>query len=491
MIFIQESGHLMMEHILFDTFFISSRTSDLYSNAVDLQNAGKFQEALDECHKVIALEPDHYNALNSMGCMLDGIGDHKQALFYLNKAIEIEPNNSLGLFDTYLNRGACYKNLGQYDNALKDYLKAVDIKPNDKYALNKLGCLYNDLGNYEQALYYFNIAITHHPVYYLSYYNRGVVYAKQKKYNLAIEDNSRAIELNSLYIRAYRNRGWCYREIGQYDDALKDYSKAIKLDSNNPVGFEARARVAALKGDYKRSTADIRNAVRLKFPEYEPKEMAAVVRHDQQNKAKEAGGRFLSYGFYLDFMGNFRKTVIIYPHICDRIVLNFPKLHISKTIKRHLRQYAGRYELKFDSDFDVVFSQCRKHYKDDYYDVLYMENLQFLFSTMNQNNDSPKAVGVGLYLDGSLVAGEIGVQTGRVYTSYTGYHDVSDAGNAQIVMLARYLEENGFAFWDFGPPTERWDLYKLRLGAEKISNGEYQKLFHSVNPGSENIFTKI
>ena len=95
------------------------------------------------------------------------------------------------------------------------------------------------------------------------------------------------------------------------------------------------------------------------------------------------------------------------------------------------------------------------------------------------------------YYDGKLVAGELGVITGRVYTSYTGYHDEPYAGTVQLILLARYLQEKRFAFFDYGPSTFEFDTYKLRLGAKKMNSEEYFSLFHKANPGSEKIFTGI
>lgn len=367
--------------------FFPSIVADIYNNALELHQVGKLPEALELYYQVISLDPNHYKALNNIGCIMNDLHDNAQALLYLNKAKELDPEDSM------------------------------------------------------------------------AFYNSGYVYEQKKRYKLAIKEYTSAIECDPFFPSSYERRSTLLLHIGEYNLAFKDIIQAIKLI----------------------------------YSEYEPEEMAAIVRYDQQNKAKEAGRRFLNYGFYLSLKGNLREKIIIYPRRCEyRIVLKFPKLHSGKTIKRHLRQYAGRYKLKYDSDFDAIFTQCQRHYKDDYCDVLYMENLRFLFSTMKQNDDSPKAVCVGLYLDGNLVAGDIGVQTGRVYTSYSGYHDVSDTGSVQLIMLAQYLEENGFAFLDFGPNTinPRFEVYKYRMGAEKMSNEKYHKLFHSVNPGSENIFTK-
>ncbi|MDR0389278.1 MAG: leucyl-tRNA--protein transferase, partial [Spirochaetaceae bacterium] len=65
------------------------------------------------------------------------------------------------------------------------------------------------------------------------------------------------------------------------------------------------------------------------------------------------------------------------------------------------------------------------------------------------------------------------VIAGSVYTSYSGYHDESNAGKAQMVLTARWLKERGFAFWDLGMPMQ----YKNKLGAENIGLKRFLELF--------------
>lgn len=49
-----------------------------------------------------------------------------------------------------------------------------------------------------------------------------------------------------------------------------------------------------------------------------------------------------------------------------------------------------------------------------------------------------------------LVAGEIGVTVGAVYTSYTGFYIKDGAGSIQLMTLGRHLHQRGFKLWDLG-----------------------------------------
>ena len=117
-------------------------------------------------------------------------------------------------------------------------------------------------------------------------------------------------------------------------------------------------------------------------------------------------------------------------------------------------------------------------------EIPHLETLRYLLTGLNQCAALPRAVGVSLYKDGRLVAGEIGIQINpRVYASSTGFTDESSAGTAQLVLLGQHLIKNGYTLWDLGPSVpDRWDAYKLHLGAEKMREAEYLSLFENGNP---------
>lgn len=151
-----------------------------------------------------------------------------------------------------------------------------------------------------------------------------------------------------------------------------------------------------------------------------------------------------------------------------RSILLFNQLHVKKSIKRYL----NRFELRFDTDFDEIVSRCLELHGDGWLTPPLIAAIR----TIRQN----KPYGVypasfGLYRNGKLVAGEFGVTVGRVYTSYSGYYDESNAGTVQLILAARFLQQHGFAFFDLGMPLD----YKTDLGAANLSPEEFIQLFRA------------
>jgi len=151
-----------------------------------------------------------------------------------------------------------------------------------------------------------------------------------------------------------------------------------------------------------------------------------------------------------------------------RSVLFFDNLHIKKSIRRLL----SRYELRYDSDFDFIVNNCQEIHGDDWL----TGPLVAAIRDIRQNRlHWVYPTSFALYRNGKLVAGEFGVKVGKVYTSYSGYYDESNAGTVQLILTTRWLKEHGFAFFDLGMPMD----YKTDLGATDISPQDFVALFRS------------
>ena len=148
-----------------------------------------------------------------------------------------------------------------------------------------------------------------------------------------------------------------------------------------------------------------------------------------------------------------------------RSALFFPDLHIKKSI-RHLLSH---YELRVDTDFDFILDKCAQIHGSDWLTPPLVRTLK----SIHRKRADASPVSFAVYREGELKAGEIGVIVGRVYTSYSGYYEEDNAGTVQMILMTRWLEENGFAFLDLGMPLD----YKTDLGAKKISPDRFVELF--------------
>ena len=98
-------------------------------------------------------------------------GNYEKAVDYCTQAIKIYSQNS----GAYFNRGFANEGLENYDAAIDDYLRSIelDTKISNQFAYNNLALLYAYQENYKEALKNIEIAIKIKPKDGLYVANRG------------------------------------------------------------------------------------------------------------------------------------------------------------------------------------------------------------------------------------------------------------------------------------------------------------------------------
>jgi tetratricopeptide (TPR) repeat protein len=163
----------------------------------------------------------------------------------------------------YSNRGFAYATQHEYERAIADYHRAVELNPGYAPIYNNLGNAYSALGDAALALDNYNHAIAIDNRYAQAFGNRGIAYKMTGDLNRAIDDFSQAIRLAPRYAQAYGNLGsaYCYR--GDLDKAETAYNRAISLNPEYAEGYYGRGLALCFKGDLKRAVEDFNRAIAI------------------------------------------------------------------------------------------------------------------------------------------------------------------------------------------------------------------------------------
>jgi len=169
-------------------------------------------------------------------------------------------------------------------------------------------------------------------------------------------------------------------------------------------------------------------------------------------------------GFIAVTMKNDNKLYLIPEIQKEYALLDFKNLHISKKVKQLLRKKDLKIEI--GDDFDELFFKIQNYHIVTWFREVYLEMLKEL-NTLDGNCE---VITVVIRDKGKIVAGEFGYIIGKTYTSLTGFStrnkQYNNYGTAQLVLLAQYLEKEGFAFLNLG---QTYMPYKLKLGAKIYS----------------------
>ena len=93
--------------------------------------------------------------------------------------------------------------------------------------LNNRGVTLADVKRYEEALADYNRSLELRPDHPVTLTNRGNTYTHMEKYELALADHNRSLELRPVHPDALYNRGITYYHMGKYELALADHNRRL------------------------------------------------------------------------------------------------------------------------------------------------------------------------------------------------------------------------------------------------------------------------
>lgn len=147
---------------------------------------GRLNEAFSTMQKVLALNPEHMDALTVSAVVSDSLGNKEEGRIYYEKALAIEPENKYLRMSYALNLATG----GDIPEAVRIYSSLIQDYPQEYILYQYLGIAYGVLGDYENAIKYLELGIDLQPTP-AAYYNLGVAFKETGKAAEAI----RALEL--------------------------------------------------------------------------------------------------------------------------------------------------------------------------------------------------------------------------------------------------------------------------------------------------------
>ncbi len=169
-------------------------------NLIDLERDA---EAINLLEAMAVERPDSTDPLVKIGYMMRADKEYLREVEIYNRAIarvENDPQRRHWLL--YYNRGIAYERSKQWPNAEADFLKALELKPDDPFVLNYLGYSWVEQG-------------------------QNITLAKEMIRKAVDQRQGDGYIVDSL--------GWVLFRIGQYEEAVGHLERAVQLRPQDPV----------------------------------------------------------------------------------------------------------------------------------------------------------------------------------------------------------------------------------------------------------------
>jgi tetratricopeptide (TPR) repeat protein len=137
-----------------------------------------------------------------------------------------------------------------HDEAIRTYLRVLEIEPQHAAAHINLGTLYYNRQDFASAEKHYRAAVAADPRYALAYFDLGNVLDETGNVQDAIAAYRTAIQLAPTYADAHYNLALACERKGEARQALQHWKTYLKLDNTGPWAVHARNQVTRiLEGD--------------------------------------------------------------------------------------------------------------------------------------------------------------------------------------------------------------------------------------------------
>lgn len=165
---------------------------------------------------------------------------------------------------TYFDSSIKHQGRLEYDAAILDATKAIEIDPHNSLLVSHRGQIYADMGKDDLALADLNAAVAMDARSADPLDDRADFYERRGKTGLALADYEKAAQLDPHSARTFDRRGSLHAQLGHFDQALADIDHAVALAGNvtdRAIYLNDRSEASSAKGDQDAAIAGAMKAI--------------------------------------------------------------------------------------------------------------------------------------------------------------------------------------------------------------------------------------
>lgn len=263
------SGNLIEAESLISTLDNESESFfylayQIYFQLDDLNNANKYLQ------KALKVNEDRYfDEGDQLGSLINDLKNVNKTLSsgFIDEAIE----ESQKLIKKYSGNSICFYRLGyafkekkDYTNAVINFNKAIEINPYNSVYQDEIRYISNlemlkgkemyDLQDYQSALEHFNKALEYDPLNAGAMFRIGNIYYSIKDYFKAANIYEKGLVIKKNNYKVFNLVGKCYVALSETDKALIAFDKALEINSKYSSALFEKSKLFKNLNEVEKST---------------------------------------------------------------------------------------------------------------------------------------------------------------------------------------------------------------------------------------------
>jgi tetratricopeptide (TPR) repeat protein len=190
--------------------------------------AGRYLDAQICCRQALAAQADHADTLHLMGLLSLHTRQYDHAVEWIARAIRQDPKPN------YLaSLGATLQQQQRYEEALKVFDKAVQLKPADAELWRQLGDILVQLARFDQALLIYQQVLKLNPRHPDALYKSGALLNQFGRYQEAIASLDLSCEVLPNHAPTLQARARTFCNLRRFEESVAEGIRAYQLDPYN------------------------------------------------------------------------------------------------------------------------------------------------------------------------------------------------------------------------------------------------------------------
>lgn len=218
-----------------------------------------WQEAIANCERALALEPDFSPAHKTLGTIRQLQGRWTEAESHYQTALNLQPDFA----EVYANLGSLYAQQQRWEPSIRAYEKAIQLRPDAAGFYRNLAKVWTRCGRTEKAAECGYEAILLEPQRFTvqDYLNLGKQLQEQEKLESAIALYQKGITVHPNSAILQYQLGQVFSENEQVDDALAAHRRAVEIDPDVFYFYNALGNALNKQGKWGEAIAAYRQAI--------------------------------------------------------------------------------------------------------------------------------------------------------------------------------------------------------------------------------------